>query len=293
MKTKISKRSAVAVAAAALHVSAIAPSIPCSSAFIFPTASTSSRTCIAPRPSSLSTTTLYIDNFMNKFNQAEPKDDMDKNQEKNEGEDVSTQVLEHSTPLPTEDLESYVNAVKANILSGDFGERGEQYVIAQFGLLLCIALGFVPYFGDIISLTLGPGLIGASLVIVYKAAADLGKNLSPWPVPADPNSDSGSLIDSGIYSYMRHPMYSGLVFGMAGLSIATDSAMRLLLTAALYIVLDAKADFEETKLMQTYGDGYVEYMYSVKGKLIPDAVLSLGKGVEAKDEKESIGEEDQ
>ena len=29
-------------------------------------------------------------------------------------------------------------------LKGKFGERGEQYVIAQFGLLLLIAIGSVP-----------------------------------------------------------------------------------------------------------------------------------------------------
>lgn len=184
-----------------------------------------------------------------------------------------------SNPLPVKDIESYVNAVKTNVVSGELGERGEQYVIAQFGLLLCIAIGAIPFFGEIISLALGPGLIGASIVVVYKAAADLGKNLSPWPVPADPTNGkgSGSLVDTGIYSYVRHPMYSGLIFGMAGLSMATDSATRLLLTIALYFVLNAKAGFEEEKLIQTYGDEYVGYMYKVQGKLFPNIAVSTGE----------------
>ena len=152
------------------------------------------------------------------------------------------------------DLDNLSVAVKENIQSGDAGERGEAYVVAQFSLLLFIALGTVPVVGDALSFTLGPGLVGVGLVVVYKAAVDLGTNLSPWPAPADPNTGRGSLVDTGVYSLMRHPMYSGLIFGMAGLSVATDSALRLLLTAALYLVLDAKADYEESKLMETYGN---------------------------------------
>mmetsp|Transcript_15313 Transcript_15313/g.34216 ORF Transcript_15313/g.34216 Transcript_15313/m.34216 type:complete len:314 (-) Transcript_15313:46-987(-) len=301
MKT-ISRTTIAAGTTAA--VSAIAGFAPCSSAFVTlsPTVSTrSTATSIAspPSPTSASSTTLYIDNFLKRFNENGPEDEiepeLDKQGQKqqqrlggidsflnsmNQGQQNNGKkksMIAEPEPEAAEKIESYVNAVKTNVLSGEFGERGEQYVIAQFGLLLCIAIGTVPYFGDILALALGPALIGGSLVIVYRAAADLGTNLSPWPVPADPSSDdgSGSLIDTGIYSYVRHPMYSGLILGMAGLSMATDSATRLLLTIALYFVLDAKADFEEAKLIQTYGDEYVDYMFKVKGKLIPNAAISL------------------
>jgi protein-S-isoprenylcysteine O-methyltransferase Ste14 len=174
------------------------------------------------------------------------------------------------------DLDNLSVAVKENIKSGDVGERGEAYVVAQFSLLLFIALGTVPVVGDALSFTLGPGLVGVGLVIVYKAAVDLGTNLSPWPTPADPSTGRGSLVDTGVYSLMRHPMYSGLIFGMTGLSVATDSALRLLLTAALYLVLDAKADYEECKLMETYGNEYIMYMLKVQDKIIPFSLLSVG-----------------
>ena len=42
------------------------------------------------------------------------------------------------------DLDNLSVAVKENIQSGDVGERGEAYVVAQFSLLLFIALGTVP-----------------------------------------------------------------------------------------------------------------------------------------------------
>lgn len=178
--------------------------------------------------------------------------------------------LEDLTGVDLDDLSA---AVKENIKSGDAGERGEAYVVAQFSLLSFIALGTVPFVGDALSFTLGPGLVGVGLVVVYKAAVDLGTNLSPWPTPADPNTGRGSLVDTGIYSLLRHPMYSGLIFGMAGLSVATDSALRMLLTVALYLVLDAKSDFEETKLIETYGDDYRAYTEKVQDKIIPFSLL--------------------
>ena len=66
-------------------------------------------------------------------------------------------------------------------------------------------------------------------------------------------------------------MYSGVLFGMVGLSIITDSAVRLLLTIALYFVLDAKSDFEETKLAEVYpGD-----QSNVHGKFLPHNISDL------------------
>ena len=181
------------------------------------------------------------------------------------------------------DLDNLSVAVKENIQSGDAGERGEAYVVAQFSLLLFIALGTVPVAGDALSFTLGPGLVGVGLVVVYKAAVDLGTNLSPWPTPADPNTGRGSLVDTGVYSLMRHPMYTGLILGMTGLSVATDSALRLLLTAALYLVLDAKADYEESKLMETYGNEYIFYMLKVQDKIIPFSLLSVDSNGDGND----------
>ena len=166
-------------------------------------------------------------------------------------------------------------AVKENILEGNVGERGETYVVAQFTLLFCIAIGVGDY---LITTILGPVLILAGLILVYKSAADLKDNLSPWPVATDPKAGRGCLINKGIYSYIRHPMYSGLLMGMVGLSILTESTTRLLLTTALYVVLDAKSDFEEASLVDTYGSDYEEYKVDVQNKFFPLDVKSIFEG---------------
>ena len=161
------------------------------------------------------------------------------------------------------------DTIMDNVFEGNLGERGEQYVIAQFSLLLFIAIGNVPFIGDSIIPLIGPTLVLGGLFVVYKSAADLKNNLSPWPVPTDPNSGRGSLVKDGIYSYVRHPMYTGVLLGMAGLSIVTDSVVRMLLTCALYYVLDIKSEFEEEKLNEIYGSDYVEYKEEVDGKFFP------------------------
>lgn len=183
----------------------------------------------------------------------------------NKDGDIDVEPFLPSLPSPKD--------VKANILEGTVGERGEQYVIAQFSLFLFIAIGNVPLVGEALVSFLGPTLILAGLFLVYKSAADLENNLSPWPVPAE--SGRGSLISEGIYSYIRHPMYAGSLFGMTGLSLITDSVTRLLLTSLLYFVLDAKSDYEETKMIETYGTQYTDYQKKVQGKFLPPSMNSI------------------
>jgi protein-S-isoprenylcysteine O-methyltransferase Ste14 len=88
----------------------------------------------------------------------------------------------------------------------------------------------------------GPGLLLGGTVIALKAFGDLGSDsLSPFPSPPQ----GASLKMDGIYGQMRHPMYTGLLMIMAGLSIASNSADRLLLTALLWFWIDIKANKEE------------------------------------------------
>jgi protein-S-isoprenylcysteine O-methyltransferase Ste14 len=93
----------------------------------------------------------------------------------------------------------------------------------------------------------GPGLLLGGTVIALKAFGDLGSDsLSPFPSPPS----GASLKMDGVYGQMRHPMYTGLLMVMAGLSIASNSADRLLLTALLWFLIDIKAYKEEGTLCQ-------------------------------------------
>jgi len=95
----------------------------------------------------------------------------------------------------------------------------------------------------------------------------MGSSLSPWPVPA---TNGTLVIDSLVFTEIRHPLYAGLLCTMCGLSVGTGSAMRLVLTLGLYLLLDVKADYEEEQLEKKYGEEWVHYKERVKGKFIPE-----------------------
>lgn len=107
------------------------------------------------------------------------------------------------------------------------------------------------------------GLEVAALLFIIKGLQDLGDNLTPLPYP----KDNGQLVRSGVYSLVRHPLYSSLVFAGLGWAIFQLSLSHLIATVILLIFLDIKARREETWLTQKYPE-YTDYQQRVK-KLIP------------------------
>jgi len=79
---------------------------------------------------------------------------------------------------------------------------------------------------------------------------------------------SATLKTGGIFEYVRHPIYAGLLLLCFGLGVVTSSAPRLILTAILWYVLDQKVTVEEKNLAQRYPE-YPAYMEKVTGKLLP------------------------
>ena len=81
-------------------------------------------------------------------------------------------------------------------------------------------------------------------IIMLKAIIDLGTNLSPFPRPIA----NGYLITSGIYRFMRHPMYYSLVLISIGIFIIKLSLYYLCLTISLSLVIKSKIILEEQYL---------------------------------------------
>lgn len=161
-----------------------------------------------------------------------------------------------------------LETVKNNVMDGKVGERGEAYAAAQFALLLFIIGGGVPVIGDFLMLLLGPILMLAGCAAFLLSVKDLGSSLSPWVVP----SAGGDLVEDGIYSKLRHPQYAGLLGALAGFSIVTGSANRLLLTAVLFYVFNQMAEKEEEELSVKYSN-YDGYKMDVPGRFFPDEIV--------------------
>lgn len=88
---------------------------------------------------------------------------------------------------------------------------------------------------------------------------DLGVNRTSNPVPLP----EGQLITRGIYARMRHPLYSSLMHLTFGWSLFWGSAVGLMMSLGLSLVLMGKAMREE-KLLRVKFPGYREYEQRVR-----------------------------
>ena len=71
------------------------------------------------------------------------------------------------------------------------------------------------------------------------------------------------LVTSGAYNYIRHPMYTSVIFMMLGVLISTPVLLELLFFAALVFVLVLKAKREEA-LWCGHDKAYIDYKNRTK-----------------------------
>jgi len=77
------------------------------------------------------------------------------------------------------------------------------------------------------------------------------------------------LVTTGVFSKMRHPMYSSLILMYLGLAIAWG-VVWMLLPALLFSVLTVLTTIKEEEfLLRRFGHQYEEYMQAVPWRLIP------------------------
>ena len=134
------------------------------------------------------------------------------------------------------------------------GERGEGWVTGQLLLLAAVGVAGVvdrpDWDGTALTLTTlaGVGLVVLGLVVGLVGVRDLGLSLTPLPRP----KDGANLVEEGIYGWIRHPLYAGLVLGALGWALFAASLLALAFTAALAVFLDLKSRREEVWLRERY-----------------------------------------
>ena len=141
--------------------------------------------------------------------------------------------------------------------------RSLLFVIIQLLLFLVfIALpsGHAAVFGWQLTAFL---LVVAGAVLVAAAMIQLGPGLTPLPVPRE----AGKLITSGVYKWVRHPIYSGLILILAGISLYSMNIPRSCITGLLLLLFYFKSGYEEQLLMQKY-PLYSDYLAKT-GRFIP------------------------
>ena len=78
-----------------------------------------------------------------------------------------------------------------------------------------------------------------------------------------------TLVSTGLYGFVRHPMYTGSVIMMVGIPLALGSYWGLLLVIPGLIGLAFRI-FDEEKLLAQELDGYREYARRVRYRLVPN-----------------------
>ena len=109
------------------------------------------------------------------------------------------------------------------------------------------------------SYSLGILIIIIAFIIMLVSIKDLGRNLSLFPRPRN----NSNLVITGIYRFMRHPMYYSLIFISFGVFITKLSIYYLFLSISLCLIIKFKIALEEQYLKNKYKN-YLLYKNEVK-----------------------------
>ena len=151
------------------------------------------------------------------------------------------------------------------------GTHGEWYVVAQIALIVLVFFGPRNFLGWPIwnpSFTwlgsiVGSALLPAGILLLMVAIFRLGPNLTPVPYP----KEQGTLIETGPYQLVRHPMYCGGILISFGWALLAHGWLTLGYGFIMLVFFDVKSRQEEQWLKAKFS-GYGEYQKRVR-KLIP------------------------
>ena len=103
------------------------------------------------------------------------------------------------------------------------GKRGEGWFVVQLVLFAVILLAppVPPVTFPLWLRALGLGILVVGGVVGTGGILALGSNLTAFPKPIE----GGTLVTKGMYSVVRHPIYTGLILGTLGLGIFRESLL--------------------------------------------------------------------
>lgn len=88
------------------------------------------------------------------------------------------------------------------------------------------------------------------LAVIGVAALGLGRALTPTPVP----NQRGALTTNGFYRYVRHPIYTGVLAVVTGMTVRSGSWFVLGVALSTFVFFDRKAAWEEQQLVSEFPD---------------------------------------
>lgn len=136
------------------------------------------------------------------------------------------------------------------------------WVLVGVQALLLLALFLAPARRGIAELwppdaagVVGVLLVASGVVVGLLAARELSSALTPTPVPRK----GERLRTSGVYAWVRHPIYTAVLLVALGYTVAVGGRWQLLTTALLAVFFVAKARWEDSLLSAEHGAEWEEY----------------------------------
>lgn len=139
------------------------------------------------------------------------------------------------------------------------------FIIIQF-IIIALYFIFIEGKSQLINNYIGYFLVAffvVGLIILILGILSLNDNLTPLPKPKKNNS----LISFGIYKYIRHPVYTGLIMSSFAYAFYSFSFLHIILSIFLTITFYFKSKLEE-KYLLNFHEEYEEYMQKT-GRFFP------------------------
>jgi protein-S-isoprenylcysteine O-methyltransferase Ste14 len=151
---------------------------------------------------------------------------------------------------------------------------GEEHPFCDSGQNLFILLYLVVWIADSFWLRLSTFLMGSfhwfvrgSLALIFVIVGlylvQGAHKVVFAEVPSDPK-----VIDWGVFSYVRHPLYLGVLLIMIGLFFWSLSLLSISIWVGFFFFYERMASYEEEDLIKIFGENYRDYQRRV-GKWFP------------------------
>jgi len=114
---------------------------------------------------------------------------------------------------------------------------------------------------------LGGFMLFIGILLTIIALLQLNRQLSPFPTP----KNGSELIETGLYKFVRHPIYTGIISTLLGYALLSNSLYKIGISFLLLTLFFFKSKYEEKRLKQFF-ENYSSYRNKT-GRFIPKKLL--------------------
>ena len=111
---------------------------------------------------------------------------------------------------------------------------------------------------------LGAGMGVLADLLAYWVFSNLGNNVSPTVR----TRSEATLVTSGPYRWVRHPLYTMGMMAYLGFALLSENWFIALMAVIGFVLLVLRTPLEEAGLIEKFGDAYRQYMTRT-GRFLP------------------------